>query len=158
MSVSSPLCTPTELAAALDVSKPQVSAWRTAGMPFTKAGRIRLSEAVRWLRDRAAKDRPKIGASEANERRAAAEAELAELKVAKERGDVVPAAEVYAAAEEEVLRYRTAVQQMASSEAPLVAARLNCSHREASAVLREVADRVLSGLSDDDPPAQEEAA
>jgi hypothetical protein len=64
---------------------------------------------------------------------------------------------VYAAAEEEVLRYRTAVQQMASSEAPLVASRLNCSHREASAVLRDVADRVLSGLAGDDV-VEEEAA
>ena len=155
--MSSPLCTPTELAAALDVSKPQVSAWKTAGMPFTKAGRIRLSEAVRWLRDRAAKDRPKIGASEANERRAAAEAQLAELKLALEMGEVTPTADVRGAAEEEVLRFRTAVQQMASSEAPLVAARLNCSHREASAVLREVADRVLSSLASEDA-VEEDAA
>ena len=155
--MSSPLCTPTELAAALDVSKPQVSAWKTAGMPFTKAGRIRLSEAVRWLRDRAAKDRPKIGASEANERRAAAEAQLAEAKLAQVLADLVPASEMRASAEEEILRFRTAVQQMASSEAPYVAARLNCSHREASAVLREVADRVLSGLAGDDV-AEEEAA
>ena len=152
-----PLYTVTTLSQALDVSQPQVSAWRTAGMPFTKAGRITMAVAVRWLRDRAAKDRPKIGASEANERRAAAEAQLAELKLALEMGEVTPAADVRGAAEEEVLRFRTAVQQMASSEAPLVAARLNCSHREASAVLREVADRVLSGLASDDS-VEEEAA
>jgi phage terminase Nu1 subunit (DNA packaging protein) len=144
------LYTVTTLSQALDVSQPQVSAWRTAGMPFNKAGRITMAVAVRWLRDRAAKDRPKIGASEANERRAAAEAQLAELKLALEMGEVTPTGDVRAMAEEEILRFRTAVQQMASSEAPLVAARLNCSHREASAVLREVADRVLSGLAGDD--------
>jgi phage terminase Nu1 subunit (DNA packaging protein) len=152
-----PLYTVTTLAHALDLSQPQVSQWKALGMPFSKSGKISMADAVRWLRDRAAKDRPKIGASEANERRAAAEAQLAELKLALEMGEVTPTGDVRAMAEEEILRFRTAVQQMASSEAPYVAARLNCSHREASAVLREVADRVLSGLAGDDV-AEEEAA
>jgi phage terminase Nu1 subunit (DNA packaging protein) len=146
----------TTLSQALDVSQPQVSQWKAAGMPFNKAGRIRLSDAVRWLRERASRNRPKLGASEANERRAAAEAELAELKLARERGDVVPAADVYAQAEEEATRVRSALTQMASQHAPMVAARLGCGLREASAVLRELADAVSAGLSTED--VEEEAA
>ena len=145
-----PVYTVSALALALDVTQPQVSQWKAAGMPFGKNGRISMSDAVRWLRERERRERPKIGASEANERRAAAEAELAELKLAKERGDVTPTSEVYAAAEEEATRVRSALTQMASSHAPMVAARLGCGLREASAVLRELADAVSASLSNDE--------
>lgn len=156
MSLKLPLYTITTLSQALDVSQPQVSAWKTAGMPFSRNGRISMADAVRWLRDRAAKDRPRVGISEANERRMVADAELAELKLARERGDVTPTADVYASAEEEIIRFRTALTQMASAEAPFLASRMNCHHREAAAVLREIADRTLAGLSTDE--AEEEAA
>jgi phage terminase Nu1 subunit (DNA packaging protein) len=150
-----PTYTVTVLARALGVTHPQVSAWKAAGMPF-KSGRITLAAAVHWLRNDARRERPRVGAGEANERRAAAEAELAELKLARERGDVVPAADVYAQAEEEATRVRSALTQMASQHAPMVASRLGCGLREASAVLRELADAVSAGLSTDD--VEEEAA
>ena len=155
--MKTPLYTVGQLATALDVTQPQVSQWKAAGMPFTKAGKITMAVAVRWLRERAARDRGRVDASKVGERTREVELELAELRLARELGYVVPVEEVQASAEEEILRFRTAVQQMASSEAPYVAARLNCSHREASAVLREVADRVLSGLAGDEQ-VEEEAA
>ena len=146
------------LAQALGVTSQQVSQWKAAGMPFGKTGRILLKDAVRWLREHERRSRPKIGASEANERRAAAEAELAELKLARERGDVVPAAEVQAAAEDEAARVAGVLSQMASEFAPMVAARLGCTLRQASAVLREVSDGVRSRLAAPDTDTQEEAA
>lgn len=150
-----PSYTVSTLALALGVSGSQISQWKAAGMPFPKSGKITMAAAVLWLRNHAMRERPKVGASEANERRAAAEAELAELKLARERGDVVPASDVYAQAEEEATRVRSALTQMASAHAPMVAARLGCGLREASAVLRELADAVSSGLATDDT---EEAA
>src|SRR5690606_13054494 len=91
------------LAALLGVTQQQVSQWKAAGMPFQR-GKVTTAAAVRWLREHERRQRPRIGASEANDRRAAAEAELAELKLARERADVVPAIAVRAAAEDEAAR------------------------------------------------------
>lgn len=125
-------------------------------MPFTKAGRITMAAAVRWLRERAARDRPRVDASKVGERVREVELELAELKLARELGSVVPVEEARKAAEEEATRVRSALTQMASAHAPMVAARLGCGLREASAVLRELADAVSAALSTDD--VEEEAA
>jgi hypothetical protein len=151
-----PVYTVSGLALALDVTQPQVSQWKAAGMPFGRTGRIAMSAAVAWLRERERRARPKVGASEANERRAAAEAEMAELKLARELSEVVPAADVLARAEDEAVRVRAALTQMASTHAPMVAARLGCGLREASALLREIADAVSASLANED--AEEEAA
>lgn len=147
-----------ELAAVLGVVQPQVSQWKAAGMPFTAAGTIRLDKAVRWLRDYERRERPKIGRSESDERRAAAEAELAELKLARERGDVVPAVAVQAAAEDEAARVAGVLSQVPSEFAPLVAAELGCGLRQASAVLRRVSDGVRARLAAADVDTNEEAA
>jgi hypothetical protein len=128
-------------------------------MPFGADGRITLASAVHWLRERAAQERPKIGASEANDRRAAAEAHLAELRLARELALVVPADEARQCAEEEIGRVRAIVAQIPSTHAPLIAKRLNCSHREAAAVLRELAELVATDLAaPDDDPAEEDVA
>jgi phage terminase Nu1 subunit (DNA packaging protein) len=154
--VKQPVYTAAQLAQMLDVTQPQVSQWKAAGMPFGKNGRVSMAAAVRWLRERASQTRTKIGASEANERRAAAEAQLAEVKLARELGEVVPAADVLAAAEDEAARVRAALTQMASTHAPMVAARLGCGLREASALLREIADAVSASLANEEQ--EEEAA
>ena len=151
-----PSYTVTALARELGVTHPQVSQWKAAGMPFSKAGRITMAAAVLWLRNDARRERPKMGASDAAGRRAAAEAELAELKVARERGDVVPAEDVYRQAEEEATRVRSLLTQMASAHAPLVAQECACDIRTASRVLRKVADLVSDQLASED--AEEEAA
>lgn len=152
-----PLYTVTTLAQALDVTQPQVSQWKAAGLPFGKNGKVTLAAAVRWLRERERRDRPgRIDASKVGERTREIELELAEIKLARELGSVVPTEEVAAAAEEEATRVRSALTQMASTHAPLVAARLGCGLREASALLREIADAVSATLANED--AAEEAA
>lgn len=146
------------LAQAIGVTQQQVSQWKAAGMPFGRTGRILLKDAVRWLRDHERRERPRIGASEANERRAAAEAELAELKLARERGDVVLAAEALAKMEDENARVAGILAQLASEYAPLVASRTGCGLRDASAVLREIGDGLRRRLAAGDTDTQEEAA
>jgi hypothetical protein len=146
------------LAVVVGADQAQVSRWKLAGMPFAKNGKIRLDRAWAWIREYERRDRPKMGASEANERRAAAEAELAELKLARERGDVVPASAVLAAAEDEAARVKGVVTQLASEFAPMLAARLGCGLRDASAVLREVSDGVSRRLAAQDDNEQQEAA
>lgn len=153
-----PTYTVTALATALGVAQPQVSEWKRNGMPF-KAGRIGLADAVAWLRTWERRERKRMSGGEAVERRAAAEAELAELKLARERGDVVPAAEVLAAAEDEATRVAGVLSQIPSEFAPVVAARLGVTLRQASAVLREVADGARARLAaQDEDGEQAEAA
>jgi terminase small subunit / prophage DNA-packing protein len=150
------------IARVLGISARRVQQLVKEGMPQISRGRYPLIGCVQWYikywQDRAeARASDTLSFDAVRTRKVAAEAELAEIDLARARGIVVPAPQVAAAAEEEVLRFRTAVQQMSSSEAPLVAQRLNCSHREASKVLREVADRVLSGLAADET-VEEDAA
>jgi terminase small subunit / prophage DNA-packing protein len=154
-----PAYTVTTLARALGVSHPQVSQWKGEGMPFTPAGRITIPAAVRWLRERERRERPRLGASESNDRRAAAEAQLAELRLAKELGEVVMASDVLARDEDEVMRVRAIVLSM-TTHAPLLATRCGCTLREASAALRDLAEVVLSELAkpDDEPDTDEEEA
>lgn len=145
------------LAVALGYDQALVSRWKAQGMPF-KSGKITLAAAVHWLRDRDRAERPKASRSEADDRRAVAEAELAELKLARERADVVPAVAVQAAAEDEAARVAGVLSQMPSEFAPVVAARLGCGLREASAVLRVVSDGVRARLAAPDAESVEEAA
>jgi phage terminase Nu1 subunit (DNA packaging protein) len=155
-----PLYTVTTLAAALELSQPQVSQWKSLGMPFSKAGRISMADAVGWLRDRASKDRPRIGVSESQERKAAADAETAELNLAKLKGTLVAASDMRREVEDEALRVRAIVRQMAPNYAPLLAARLSCGLREAFAVLQEVGDEVSRQMArrDAEDVAEPEAA
>jgi phage terminase Nu1 subunit (DNA packaging protein) len=146
-----------ELARALGVAQPQVSQWKAAGMPF-KNGRTTLAAAVRWLREHERRQRPRIGAGEAQERRAAAEAELAELRLARERADLILAADAQSAAEDEAVRVGGVVSQIPTEFAPLLAQRLGVTLRQASAVLREVADGVRVRLAAPDLDREEEAA
>jgi phage terminase Nu1 subunit (DNA packaging protein) len=154
--MKAPLYTVGQLAAALDVTSQQVSQWKAAGMPFSKAGKITMAAAVRWLRERAARDRGRVDANKVGERTREIEMELAELKLARELGTVVPAGEVQAAAEEEAVRVRGLLTQMASQHAPMVATECACDIRTASRVLRRLADAVSAQLASDEP--EEEAA
>jgi phage terminase Nu1 subunit (DNA packaging protein) len=136
----------------------QVSRWKAEGMPFDRNGRITAAAAWAWIRTHERRERKRLSRSEADERRAAAEAELAELKLARERADVVPAAAVLAAAEDEAARVRGVLTQLHTEFAPLVAARLTCGLRDASAVLREISDGVCARLAAQDDTEQESAA
>lgn len=146
------------LALAVGIDQAQVSRWKAAGMPFKADGKIDLPTAVRWIREHERRDRPQMSVTDAAQRKLAAEAELAELKVARERGDVVLASDVRAAAEDEAARVAGVLSQLPSEFAPLLAARLGVTVRAASAVLREVSDGVRSRLAGQDVESNEEAA
>jgi hypothetical protein len=142
--------TVTGLARAWGLSQAQLSQWKMAGMPFGADGRIGLDEATRWIRQHERRERMRSDGSDAGKRRADAEAALMELKLARELGEVVLAAEVYEADEEEAARVRGIVQNLASMFAPMVATRLSCSMREASAVLRTIAEDLAAQIAADD--------
>jgi hypothetical protein len=145
------------LAKAWELSQSQVSQWKQAGMPFGADGRIALAAATHWLRGHERRERKRVDGSDAISRRAEADAELMELRLARELGDVVLASEVYAKAEQEATRVRAIVAQLASTYAPLVATRLACGLRDASAALREVADQLAAQLAASDDDEQEAA-
>jgi phage terminase Nu1 subunit (DNA packaging protein) len=145
-----PHYTVSSLALVWDVDQAQVSRWKAAGMPFTKAGRISLAAATRWVREYERRERPKGNASEAMDRRAIAESELAELRLARERGDVVPAAEVLAASEEEQARVVGCLTQTPSGVAPHLAATYGLPLRTAAAIARDVIDHARELLASDD--------
>jgi phage terminase Nu1 subunit (DNA packaging protein) len=146
------------LARELGVTQQQVSQWKAAGMPFGRSGKIKMAAAVRWLREYERRARPTMSGGEAAMRRMIAEAELMELKLANARAEVVPAAEALAAAEDEATRVAGVLSQMPTEYAPLLASRLKCTLRQASAVLREVSDGVRARLAAPDNQAEEEAA
>lgn len=146
------------LAREIGVTQQQVSQWKATGMPFGRSGKISMAAAVRWLRDHERRARSSMSGGEAAMRRAIAEAELMELKLARERAEVVPAVQVLAAAEDEATRVAGVLSQMPTEFAPVLAARLKVTLREASAVLREVSDGVRSRLAAQDNQAEEEAA
>jgi phage terminase Nu1 subunit (DNA packaging protein) len=146
------------LAHAIGVDQAQVSRWKLAGLPFGKNGKVSLARAVAWIREHERRERPKTGRKEVDDRLAEVQLEREELKLARERAEVAPASDVLAAAEEEASRVRGVLTQLHTEFSPLVAARLSCGLREASAVLREISDGVCARLAAQDTDANEEAA
>lgn len=116
----------------------------------------------RWREEQLLADRgrTRMGLSEAEERKAGADAALAELRLERERAAVVPAAEVRAAAEAEAIRVRTIVLQLPTDQAATLAARVGCTVRDAMSALRDVADTLARRLAapDADTNADQEAA
>lgn len=146
------------LAVALGVDQALVSRWKLTGMPFGANGKITLARAWAWMREHERRERPAVKRTDADDRKALADAELAELKLARERADVVPAVAVQAAAEDEAARVAGVLSQVPSEFAPLVAAELGCGLRQASAVLRRVSDGVRARLAAQDTESEQEAA
>lgn len=144
------------LARAWGYSVPQISAWKADGLTFEEDGKVGLAEATRWLRQHERREKMRSDGTDAGKRRSEAEASLMELKLAKELGEVVLASEVYAANEDEALRVRGIVALLPSSYAPTIATRLSCNLRDASAVLREIAEDLSAQIASDDE--EEEAA
>jgi hypothetical protein len=114
----------------------------------------------RWREEQLLSDRgrTRMGLSEAEERKAGADAALAELRLERERGAVVPASEVRAAAEEEAIRVQTIVLQLPTDQAAKLAERLGCTVRDAMVALRDVADALARRLAEPDIAADREAA
>lgn len=135
---------------------PQISLWKSTGMPFGENGRIPLDVATRWLRQWERREKMKASGTDAGQRVREAEAELMELRLARELGEVVLASEARAAAAAEITRVRTTIQQMASTCAQIIAVECGCDVRTAARGLRKSSDVVLAQLANGD--AEEEAA
>jgi phage terminase Nu1 subunit (DNA packaging protein) len=157
---ASPLCAAVEIARAFGVSQQRVSQWKSAGMPFSAAGRITLAAALAWVLERDRQGAARMRRSEAQERLAIAKAELAELQLARELAAVCLTTEVVEAAEYQRARVLRAVRAMPERYGPHVAARLRCSAARAVAALREIADElcVTLGRNGADPDDEEQAA
>jgi phage terminase Nu1 subunit (DNA packaging protein) len=155
---ASPLCAAVEIARAFGVSQQRVSQWKSAGMPFSAAGRISLAAALAWVLERDRQQAVRMGRSEARERLAVVKAELAELQLARELADVCLASEVAEAAEYQRARVLRIVRAMPERYGPHLAARLGCSVKRAVAVLRTIADELCLTLGRNGDPDDEEQA
>lgn len=142
------------LAELFGVSLPTVDAWRRRGVPQVEAGRGQIGfiprDVVAWLLDRereqSAKHELEISLVELERRRALADTELAELRLARERAEVTPndIAVGLIAAEYEAVRAK--IQAIPGRYASSLA-RLKTSPKT-KAALREIAIEILSELSD----------
>jgi phage terminase Nu1 subunit (DNA packaging protein) len=92
----------TEIAAVFDVDPDTIGNWRDAGMPNRVTNgrpRFKLTECVLWRReqdkrDQKRKDTDSEGIDASLKRKAAADADLAEIKRDQMRGELVAVAEV----------------------------------------------------------------
>lgn len=101
-----------ELARVLGVTRPAVTQWRQAGCPYRRRGgryEYVVAEVVDWRLDRAkAEKRDEAAPDEARERarKLRAEADRAELELARARGELVPVAEFTDALDDAFSRVR----------------------------------------------------
>lgn len=134
------------LAALLGVDPAEVTKWKSQGCPHTPDNRYVVAAVYRWRLEREASSE-KMDAAEAKRAREAAEAQLAELRLARERGEVVAVADVQAQAEAEAGRVRGVIQTIPTEWAPSLAAAVGCSMRDAAAWLRTQSDGILNRLA-----------
>ncbi len=104
------------LARVLGVSDQAVSQWKAAGAPFGADGRVTQAEFRRWelaaVKAQAEAKAAPTSEDEARARKLAAEAERAELALARERGQVVTVADAAAGLAAQCAELRAAVVAM----------------------------------------------
>jgi phage terminase Nu1 subunit (DNA packaging protein) len=122
-----------ETAALLGVTRQSVDRWMKAGCPYVeradprtgKQWQLSLPDVVAWREKRAVEaavgDTSKLDLEEAKRRKTAAEAALAELELAKRRGDVVAIADVVAVIGDQFTACRARLLSVAHKTGPLVA-------------------------------------
>ncbi len=140
--------TAAELARVYRVSDQAVSAWRKAGAPFGDDGKTTLPAFRAWeLAAEAAKAQAKATPTtedEARARKLSAEAELAEVKLARERGQVVAIEDAAAEYERRTTRLRQAVAAVPGTYAQQIVGLETTG--EAMRVLRDVVASLLAAL------------
>lgn len=179
-------CNLGELAEVLGVNRSTVNDWLGQGCPYLEkpdqsrgiGWKFSVAAVVAWLRkrdvDRAISDTSKMDIDEARLRKTAAEAALAELELAKQRGEVVSITVVTEIVGEQLSACKAKLLTLPSRAAPLVAPlidRIECRDI-LDGVVREVLDELVGyaggsgerpadpaqGDTEDDSGADESAA
>lgn len=139
-----------ELCRQLGISEPTMSEYRKAGAPFGADNRTTKAEFRRWelatVRAQAAARATPTSEDEARARKLAAEAEMAELKLARERGQVVTVTDAAAAYEARLVPVRAALMAVPGRWAPEVVGL--GSTRDAMQVMSRLVREVLGALGD----------
>jgi phage terminase Nu1 subunit (DNA packaging protein) len=140
--------TAAELARLYGVSDQAVSGWKSAGAPFGPDRRISLAEFRRWehhaIKSQAEAKAAPTTEDEARARKLSAEAELAEVKLARERGQVVAVEDAAGAYERRVTRLRQAVAAIPGTYAQQIVGLETTG--DAMRVLRDVTASLLAAL------------
>lgn len=144
-----------QLAEAFAVDLLTVDRWRTQGCPFEKRGRNILfivSEVHKWVvstKVRAAvSSTSPADLDEARARKTSAQAQLAEIELQRERGEVVPILEVADAVGVEYAAVRSRLLAIPPKLAPLMVNTQTA--RESRELLEQAIHEALSELSSDD--------
>lgn len=119
-----------ELAEVFGKSLPTISTWITKGCPVVERGRrgkewvFDTADVANWLEQVAVTniqgDTSKLDMDEAKRRKTAAEAALAELDLAKARGEVIESATVEKAWSDLILSFRAKVLSVPPKMAPML--------------------------------------
>jgi phage terminase Nu1 subunit (DNA packaging protein) len=143
-----------DLAHLLNVSRTTLAAWIRDGMPYLKrADRdegipwvFDIAEVVRWREERAAQGNgTPTDYLEAQTRKMAAEAELAEIKLAKERGDAVSIRDTEKAWSNIMVNFRAKMLTLPQRLAPILVGQSN--ERAIAGMLKEEIYQALDELS-----------
>jgi DNA-binding transcriptional regulator YiaG len=134
---SAPKTTQADRAAKLGISVRTLREWEKAGVSETE------------MRDRAARQKERAGASstmsEARLRKLRAEAELKELELAKQRGELISIAEVLEGISRIGAATRSAIMRMEADLPPMLE---GLPAAKMQLVIRQMVDQVLGELSD----------
>ncbi|MCC7132489.1 MAG: terminase small subunit [Gemmatimonadales bacterium] len=125
MAPKTPTVSVTEFAADHGLTSRRVQQWIAEGMPYRDEGgnrRIVRAEANRWIRekerDEATKAATPDSTDDAERRKATADAQLAELRLARETGQVVPIDEATKAVEDMLGQLRAQLLTLPARWAP----------------------------------------
>jgi hypothetical protein len=140
------------IARVLGVTPRRVQQLAKEGLPTVGRGKYPLVPCVQWYikywQDRAeARSSMVLSLDAVRARKLTAEAEMAEIDLARARADVIDRESVRRAAEAEAARTGALLGQMASMEAPWLAERAGITLRLSSSVLRELSDRTRTRMS-----------
>lgn len=161
-----------ELAGLLGVNRSTVTTWLGQGCPFVeradraqgKEWKLSLPDVVGWLRkrdvDQAIGDTSKLDIDEARRRKIAAEAALAELELAKQRGEVVAISVVEDVVGEQLSACRARLIAWPTKCGPLVAPITDVTECTAilDRIMREAADELVgyaTGIEGAEEPVEE---
>jgi phage terminase Nu1 subunit (DNA packaging protein) len=144
-----------ETASICGVDKTAVRAWITQGCPARESyrGKVRewrlnIGQVLRWKEKRAVEavqgDTSKLDIDEAKRRKTAAEAALAELELAKQRGELVPLQAIAEIVGDAFANVRARLLSLPSALAPQV---VHMTAAESRAILESAIDDVLGELS-----------
>lgn len=131
--MSAPTYSLVEASAILGVARQTLARWLAEGCPSVQRAnrargqewQIRISDVLAWREERAVQqavgDTAKLDIDEARRRKTAAEAALAELELAKQRGEVVAVEVVAKAVGDQLSACRARLLSLPTKAAPLVA-------------------------------------